>query len=107
VVNVAEGTDRDEGPTQPAADVIDSAGPAQSRLHYEVRSLLQHENQPWRLRSTTGAVAQALIDAAGGIAEEGGPSRTVVIVVGSDRRVAFSVPLTLARRSTFPVVIVP
>jgi hypothetical protein len=31
----------------------------------------------------------------------------VVIVVGSDRRVAFSVPVTLARQSGFPVVIVP
>jgi hypothetical protein len=30
-----------------------------------------------------------------------------VIVVGSDRRLAFSVPITLARQSSFPVIIVP
>ena len=41
------------------------------------------------------------------IAHEGGPSRTVVVVVGSDHRLAFSVPVTLARQSGFPVVIVP
>jgi hypothetical protein len=52
-------------------------------------------------------VAEELIEAAGAIAREGGPSGTVVIVVGSDRRLVFSVPVTLARRSGFPVVIVP
>jgi hypothetical protein len=52
-------------------------------------------------------VAEELVEAARAIADEGGPSRTVVIVVGSDHRLAFSVPLTLARQSGFPVVIVP
>ena len=104
-VKPTEGGDQD--PSQPTADVIDSVGSAQADLHYEVRSLLDAEKQPWRLRSTSGAVAEELIAAAGAIAQEGGPSRTVVIVVGSDHRLTFSVPVTLARRSSFPVVIVP
>ena len=91
----------------PAADVMDSRGSAQVDLHYEVRSVLDAEKQPWRLRSTRGAVAEELTLAALAIADEGGPSRTVVIVVGSDRRLAFSVPITLARQSSFPVIIVP
>src|SRR5271169_183859 len=93
--------------SEPAADVMDSLGSAQVDLHYEVRSVLEAEKQPWRLRSTSGAVAEELTRAARAIAHEGGPSRTVVIVVGSDRRLAFSVPITLARQSSFPVIIVP
>ena len=93
--------------SQPAADVMDSLGSAQVDLHYEVRSVLEAEKQPWRLRSTSGAVAEELTRAARAIADEGGPSRTVVIVVGSDHRMAFSVPITLARQSSFPVIIVP
>jgi len=104
-VKPTEGGDQDT--SQPTADVIDSVGSAPADLHYEVRSLLEAEKQPWRLRSASGAVAEELIAAAGAIAQEGGPSRTVVIVVGSDHRLAFSVPVTLARRSGFPVVIVP
>ena len=91
----------------PAADVMDSIGGSAADLRYEVRSVLEAEKQPWRLRSTSGAVAEELIEAARAIAHEGGPSRTVVIVVGSDQRLAFSVPITLARQSGFPVVIVP
>jgi hypothetical protein len=90
---------------EPAADVLDSLGSAQVDVHYEVRSML--EKQPWRLRSTSGAVAEALTEAAQAIAREGGSSRTVVIVVGSDRKLSFSVPITLAKQSSFPVVIVP
>ena len=97
----------DEYSSEPAADVIDSLGSAQVDLHYEVRSVLEAEKQPWRLRSTRGAVADELTRAARAIADEGGPSRTVVIVVGSDRRLAFSVPIALARQSSFPVIIVP
>lgn len=93
-----------EVPATPSADVIDSAGPAEHELHYQVRSLL---DQPWRLTSRSGAVAEQLMATARAIAEEGGPSRTVVIVVGSDRRLNFTVPVQLARLSTFPVVIVP
>jgi nucleotide-binding universal stress UspA family protein len=104
-VEPTEGGDHDS--SAPAADVIDSLGSAQVDLHYEVRSLLEAEKQPWRWRSTSGAVAVELIEAAQAIAHEGGPSRTVVIVVGSDRRQAFSVPITLARQSSFPVIIVP
>ena len=104
-VEPAEGGD-DDSP-EPAADVTDSIGSAAADLHYEVRSMLEAEKQPWRLRSTSGAVAAELLEAARAIAREGGPSRTVVIVVGSDHRLAFSVPLTLARQSGFPVVIVP
>lgn len=104
-VGPAEGSGHD-GPA-PAADVTDSLGPAAASLHYEVRSALDAHKQPWQLRSTSGAVAEELIKAARAIAREGGPSRTVVVVVGSDRRVAFSVPVTLARQSGFPVVIVP
>ena len=96
-----------EASSGPAADVIDSLGSAQVDLHYEVRSVLDAEKPAWRLRSTSGAVAEELTLAARAIADEGGPSRTVVIVVGSDRRLAFSVPITLARQSTFPVIIVP
>ena len=104
-VDPAEISDHDS--SEPAADVTDSLGSAQVDLHYEVRSMLDAEKQPWRLRSTSGAVAEELIEAARAIAHEGGPSRTVVIVVGSDHRLAFSVPITLARASSFPVVIVP
>jgi nucleotide-binding universal stress UspA family protein len=93
--------------SEPAADVMDSLGSAKVDLHYEVRSVLEAEKQPWRLRSTRGAVAAELSGAALAIADEGGPSRTVVIVVGSDHRLAFSVPITLARQSSFPVIIVP
>jgi nucleotide-binding universal stress UspA family protein len=104
-VDPAEGGDDDS--SQPAADVLDSLGSAQVDLHYEVRSVLEAEKQPWRLRSTSGAVAEELARAALAIADEGGPSRTVVIVVGCDHRRAFSVPITLARQSSFPVIIVP
>ena len=104
-VEPTEGGDHDS--SEPAADVVDSLGSAQVDLHYEVRSVLEGEKQRWRLRSTRGAVAEELTEAARAIAREGGPSRTVVIVVGSDRRLAFSVPITLARQSSFPVVIVP
>jgi hypothetical protein len=104
-VDPAEAGDHDSA--EPAADVMDSLGPARVDLHYEVRSVLEAEKQPWRLRSTRGAVAEELTRAALAIAQEGGPSRTVVIVVGSDRRLAFSVPITLARLSSFPVIIVP
>jgi nucleotide-binding universal stress UspA family protein len=104
-VEPAGGGDHDS--PKPAADVIDSLGSAPADLHYEVRSVLDAAKQPWRLRSTRGAVAAELTEAARAIADEGGPSRTVVIVVGSDRRLAFSVPITLARQSSFPVVIVP
>jgi nucleotide-binding universal stress UspA family protein len=104
-VEPAEGSDHDA--SEPAADVTDSLGPAQADLHYEVRSVLEAEKQPWRLRSASGAVAEELTEAARAIAQEGGPSRTVVIVVGSDHRLAFSVPITLARRASFPVIIVP
>jgi nucleotide-binding universal stress UspA family protein len=107
VVYVGPGQGGDPGSSGPAADVTDSLGPASADLHYEVRSALETQKQPWRLRSTSGAVADELIKAARAIAHEGGPFRTVVIVVGSDRRVAFSVPVTLARQSGFPVVIVP
>ena len=93
--------------SEPAADVVDSLGSAQVDLHYEVRSVLEADKPAWRLRSTRGAVAAELTRAAVAIADEGGPSRTVVIVVGSDRRLAFSVPVTLARQSSFPVIIVP
>jgi len=86
---------------------MDSLGSAQVDLHYEVRSVLDAEKPPWRLRSTRGAVAEELTLAARAVADEGGPSRMVMIVVGSDRQLAFSVPLTLARQSIFPVVIVP
>jgi hypothetical protein len=106
VVNVTP-TAVDQGSPEPAADVTDSLGLSQTDLHYEVRSLLDAEKQVWKLRSTSGAVAEELIDAAEAIAREGGSSRTVVIVAGSDRRLAFSVPIDLARRSRFPVVIVP
>lgn len=92
--------------SEPAADVIDSLGPSQADLHYEVRSMLDAQNQTWRLRSKSGAVAEELLEAAEAIADEE-PSRAVAIVVGSDRQLAFSVPTTLARRSSFPVVIVP
>lgn len=104
-VKPTEGGDQES--SEPAADVVDSLGSAQADVHYEVRSLLEAEKKPWRLRSTSGAVTEELVEAARAIADEGGPSRTVVIVVGSDRRLAFSVPITLARRSSFPVVIVP
>jgi nucleotide-binding universal stress UspA family protein len=104
VVHVAP-TEGDDSPA-PAADVLDSLGPSQVDFHYEVRSVLGGD-QSWRLRSTSGAVADALTEAAAAIAEEGGPSRTVVIVVGSDRKMAFSVPTALARRASFPVIIVP
>jgi nucleotide-binding universal stress UspA family protein len=107
VVNVDTAEGGDEDSSQPAADVMDSLGPAQVDLHYEVRSVLEAEKPAWRLRSTRGAVAAELTRAAVAIADEGGPSRTVVIVVGSDRRLAFSVPVTLARQSSFPVIIVP
>ena len=107
VVYVGPTEGADDDPSEPAADVLDSVGPAQVDLHYEVRSVLDAEKQPWRLRSTRGAVAAELTEAARAIALEGGPSRTVVIVVGSDRRLAFSVPVTLARLSSFPVIIVP
>jgi nucleotide-binding universal stress UspA family protein len=96
-----------EDSSEPAADMLDSLGSAQVDLHYEARSLLDAEKQPWRLRSTRGAVAEELTRAARAIADGGGPSRTVVIVVGSDHRLAFSVPITLARQSSFPVIIVP
>lgn len=104
-VSPAEGDDDDS--SEPTADVMDSLRPAQVDLHYEVRSVLEAEKQPWRLRSTSGAVAEELTRAALAIADEGGPSRTVVIVVGSDHRLAFSVPITLARQSSFPVIVVP
>jgi hypothetical protein len=104
-VEPTKGGDHDA--PEPAADVMDSLGPAQVDLHYEVRSLLESDKQPWKLRSTSGAVAEVLLEAAQAIAVEGGPSRTVVIVVGSDRRLAFSVPIALARQSGFPVLIVP
>lgn len=107
VVKVKPTLGGDQGAAEPAADVTDSLGPSEAELHYEVRSLLDAEKQPWKLRSTSGAVAEVLLEAAEAIARDGGPSRTVVIVVGSDRRMAFSVPVTLARRSRFPVVIVP
>lgn len=101
-----EGSARPEADVPPA-DVTDSLGPAPADLHYEVRSALEAEKQPWRLRSARGVVAEELLAAARELSAEGGPSRTVVIVVGSDRRQAFGVPNTLARRSAFPVVIVP
>jgi nucleotide-binding universal stress UspA family protein len=104
-VKPAEGGADDS--SEPAADVIDSLGSAQVDLHYEVRSMLEAKKQPWRLRSTSGEVAEELTRAARTIAHEGGPSRTVVIVVGSDNRLAFNVPITLARQSSFPVIIVP
>jgi nucleotide-binding universal stress UspA family protein len=107
VVYVEPTEDGDHDSSEPAADVMDNLGSAAVDLHYEVRSALEAEKQPWRLRSTSGAVAEELLEAAREIAREGGPSRTVVIVVGSDRRLAFSVPITLARQSGFPVVIVP
>jgi nucleotide-binding universal stress UspA family protein len=107
IVTVKPTESGDEDPSRPAADVTDSLGQTDADLHYEVRSLLEAEKRPWRLRSTSGAVAEELVQAARAIADEGGPSRTVVIVVGSDRRLAFSVPITLARQSSFPVVIVP
>lgn len=107
VVYVKPSVGADQGPAGPAADVTDSLQGANAEVHYEVRSLLDSEKQPWKLRSTSGAVAEQLMEAAQAIADEGGPSRTVVIVVGSDRRLQFSVPVTLARRSSFPVVIVP
>jgi nucleotide-binding universal stress UspA family protein len=102
-----EPTEGDAEWSKPAADVMDSLGSPQVDLHYEVRSVLEAEKQPWRLRSTRGAVAAELTRAALAIADEGGPSRTVVMVVGSDHRLAFSVPITLARQSSFPVIIVP
>jgi nucleotide-binding universal stress UspA family protein len=107
VVYVAPAAGGDHDSAGPAADVTDSLEAASADLHYEVRSVLEAQKQPWRLRSTSGAVAQELIEAAQAIAREGGPFRTVVIVVGSDHRLAFSVPVTLARQSAFPVVIVP
>jgi nucleotide-binding universal stress UspA family protein len=107
VVYVAPSEGSDHDSTEPAADVTDSLGAAAADLHYEVRSALEAQKQPWRLRSTSGAVAEELIEAARAIALEGGPSRTVAVVVGSDHRLAFSVPVTLARQSGFPVVIVP
>lgn len=107
VVHVKPTAGDDQGSHEPAADVIDSLGATQADLHYEVRSLLDAQKKPWKLRSTSGAVAEELIETAGAIAHEGGPSRTVVIVVGSDHRKAFTVPVTLARRSSYPVVIVP
>lgn len=107
VVNVEPNAGGDQRSAEPPADAIDSLRPTQADLHYEVASMLDAERQPWKLRSTSGAVAEELMEAASALADEGGPDRTVVIVVGSDRRWAFSVPLTLARRSRFPVVIVP
>jgi nucleotide-binding universal stress UspA family protein len=107
VVYVAPSEGSDHDSAEPAADVTDSLGAAAADLHYEVRSALAAQKQPWRLRSTSGAVAEELIEAARAIALEGGPSRTVAVVVGSDHRLAFSVPVTLARQSGFPVVIVP
>ena len=77
----------------PAADLLDSVGPEHAALDYEVRSRL---------------VAEVLIEVAHEMAAQGGASRTVVVVVvGSDRRLTFSVPNALARRSTAPVVMVP
>ena len=107
VVHVEPTEGGDDDSPGPAADVMDSVGSTQVDLHYEVRSVLEAEKQPWRLRSTSGAVAEELTQAARAIADDGGPSRTVVIVVGTDRRLAFSVPITLARQSSFPVIIVP
>ena len=107
VVYVAPTEGGPDESSEPAADVMDRHGSAHDDLHYELRSVLDAEKPAWRLRSTSGAVAEELTLAARAIADEGGPSRTVVIVVGSDRRLAFSVPITLARQSTFPVIIVP
>src|SRR5690242_1578199 len=95
VVYVAPNADRQEESSGPAADVLDSIGPEHAALHYEVRSLLEKEHQPWRLRSTGGEVAEQLLDVGRQIAEEGGASRTVVIVVGSDHRLTFAVPNAL------------
>ena len=88
----------------PPADVLDSLASVAAPFHYEIQSLL---DQPWRLRSASGVVADQLIETARLVADEGGEPRTVVIVVGSDHRMSFSVPIALARRSVFPVVIVP
>jgi nucleotide-binding universal stress UspA family protein len=107
VVYVDPAESGDDDSSEPAADVMDTLGPAHVDLRYEVRSVLEAEKRPWRLRSTSGAVAEELTRAAVAIADEGGPSRTVVIVVGSDHRLAFSVPVTLARQSSFPVIVVP
>jgi nucleotide-binding universal stress UspA family protein len=106
IVNVTPTGDSDQQSSQPAADVIDSLGP-ETQFHYEVRSLLEDEHQRWRARSTSGEVADQLIETAAAIAEEGGDRRTVAVVVGSDHRLAFSIPVTLARRSAFPVLVVP
>lgn len=107
VVYVAPNTVAPDSSADPPADVIDSLGQGDEKLHFEITSLLGQESQPWRLRSTSGAVAEQLIETAKAIAAEGGPSRTVVIVVGSDRRLALTVPVALTRRSKFPVVVVP
>lgn len=107
VVYVAAAAGADAGHRGPAADVIDSLGTARVDLHYEVRTVLDAEKQLWRFRSTRGAVAEELLRAAEAIAIEGGATRTVVIAVGGDRNKEFSVPVTLARRSRFPIVIVP
>jgi hypothetical protein len=107
IVNVKPTEGGVQDSAEPSADVIDSLDAAQADFHYEVRSVLDAEKQPWRWRSARGSVAEELTAAARAIADEGGPSRTVVIVVGSDRQLAFSVPIMLARRSSFPVVIVP
>jgi hypothetical protein len=104
IVYVAADEGSPEETSGPAADLLDSLASAPAQFHYEIHSLL---DQPWRLRSVSGAVADQLIETARVIAEEGGELRTVAIVVGSDHRMSFSVPIALARRSIFPVVIVP
>ncbi|HEY6492787.1 MAG TPA: hypothetical protein VIZ43_05900 [Trebonia sp.] len=54
VVYVEPTKEGDHDSSEPSAEVMDSVGSTGVGLHYEVRSVLEAEKQPWRLRSARG-----------------------------------------------------
>lgn len=79
------------------------------QLSAKVRTLLGQREQRWRFHHRKGKRHDQLLAAANEISEHPGThgGKTIVIVVGNDRRTAGSVTTGLLQESPYPLVLVP
>ena len=79
------------------------------RLSVTIRALLEQREERWRFHHRNGKTHDQLLAAADEIRDHpdthGG--KTIVIVVGNDRRTTGSVTSRLLRESSYPLVLVP
>jgi nucleotide-binding universal stress UspA family protein len=93
------------------AAVLETFDEIEVDLSHQVRDALSGEEQRWSFSRRDGNVAHELVEVAKGLRKDLGDDATIVIVVGASmhalHQVIGSVPVSLARQATFPLLVVP